>query len=248
MSRIITLTTPQTHGPHVERAQRILNLKGYFVGKIDGIFGEITARACTEAKYTLGYAQKNIKPSYGPDLEAFLTGAKKPTPLMRVRASQRRKKTTLGEAAIRVAREYVGMKENPPGSNRVMFSEWYGIIGPWCAMFVTYCFVKAGSKAFQRGSRWSYCPYLLDDARNARVSGVTIVHEDEVRAGDVVLYSWKHDGVADHVGIVVTPPRGGISFMAIEGNTGVGNDSNGGEVMTRQRNIADVIGFVRVVR
>jgi peptidoglycan hydrolase-like protein with peptidoglycan-binding domain len=243
--RTLTLTTPLTRGPAVDRAQRILSVRGYFVGKVDGVFGEITGRACTDAKYALGYATKNIKPSYGNDLEAFLTG-KKPTPAMRIRASQRKKKTSIGEAALKVAREYVGVKENPAGSNRVVFSEWYGITGPWCAMFVTYCMVKAGSKTFERARRYAYCPYILSDAKQNR--GMSVVSADDAESGDVVLYSWKQNGVADHVGLVVTPPRGGVSFVALEGNTAIGADSDGGEVMVRQRQVRDVIAFVRVVK
>jgi peptidoglycan hydrolase-like protein with peptidoglycan-binding domain len=165
MSRTLTLTTPMMRGADVTRAQTILKTRGHFVGKVDGVFGEVTGRACTDAKYTLGYAAKNVKPSYGPDLEAFLTRMRKPTPAMRVRANQRKKKTSIGEAALKVAREYIGVKENPAGSNRVLFSEWYGVTGPWCAMFVTYCMVKAGSKTFERARRYAYCPYILSDAR-----------------------------------------------------------------------------------
>lgn len=244
--RTLTLTTPLTHGPGVDRAQRILTNRGYFVGSIDGVFGELTGRACVDAKYSLGYAAKNVKPSYGTDLEAFLSGKKKPTPAMRIRASQRSKKVALGSAALKVAREYVGVKENPPGSNKVMFSEWYGVVGPWCAMFLTYCMVQAGSKTFAKGTRYAYCPYILTDAKQNR--GMTVVQPDDARSGDIVLYSWNHDGVANHVGLVATPPNGGISFLALEGNTGVGADSDGGEVMVRQRHIKDVIAFVRVVK
>ena len=243
--RTLTLTTPLTRGSDVDRAQRILSVRGYFVGKVDGVFGEITGRACTDAKYALGYAAKNIKPSYGSDLEAFLTG-KKPTPAMRIRANQRKKKTSIGEAALKVAREYVGVKENPAGSNRVVFSEWYGVTGPWCAMFVTYCMVKAGSKTFERARRYAYCPYILSDAKQNR--GMSVVSADDAESGDVVLYSWRQNGVADHVSLVVTPPNGGVSFVAIEGNTAIGADSDGGEVMVRQRQVRDVIAFVRCVK
>ena len=247
MSRTLTLTSPMMRGHDVERAQMILKNKGFFVGEIDGIFGEITGRACTDAKYQLGYASKNIKPSYGKDLEAFLTGKKKPTPAMRVRASQRQKKKPLGLAALAVAKQYVGVKEDPPNSNRVLFSEWYGLIGPWCAMFVTYCFVKAGSKAFARGERWAYCPYMLQDARQNR-NGLTVVPHKEARRGDIALFSWKRDGVANHVGIVVTAPGDGSVFTSIEGNTSTSSDSDGGEVQIRQRNTYHVIAFVRPVR
>jgi peptidoglycan hydrolase-like protein with peptidoglycan-binding domain len=243
--RTLTLTTPLTRGSDVDRAQRILSVRGYFVGKVDGVFGEITGRACTDAKYALGYAAKNIKPSYGSDLEAFLTG-KKPTPAMRIRANQRKKKKSIGEAALKVAREYVGVKESPAGSNRVVFSEWYGVTGPWCAMFVTYCMVKAGSKTFERARRYAYCPYILSDAKQNR--GMSVVSADDAESGDIVLYSWRQNGIADHVGLVVTPPNGGVSFVAIEGNTAIGADSDGGEVMVRQRQVRDVIAFVRCVK
>ena len=246
MSRTLTLTTPMMRGADVTRAQTILKTRGYFVGKVDGVFGEVTGRACTDAKYTLGYATKNVKPSYGPDLEAFLTKTRKPTPAMRVRANQRKKKTSIGEAALKVAREYIGVKENPAGSNRVIFSEWYGVTGPWCAMFVTYCMVKAGSKTFERARRYAYCPYILSDAKQNR--GMSVVSADDAETGDIVLYSWQQNGVANHVGLVVTPPRGGVSFVALEGNTGIGADSDGGEVMIRQRQVRDVIAFVRVVK
>lgn len=243
--RTLTLTTPLTRGPAVDRAQRILTNRGYFVGKIDGVFGELTGRACSDAKYALGYATKNVKPSYGNDLEAFLTGKKKPTLAMRVRANQRNKKKSLGIDALRIGREFIGMKENPPGSNKVMFSEWYGIIGAWCAMFVTYCFVGAGSKTFARSSRYAYCPYILEDARQNK--GMTVIPHGDEETGDIVLFSFGTN-IAKHVGIVVVPSRGGLSIQSLEGNTGIGADADGGEVMVRQRSVKDAIAFVRVVR
>lgn len=250
MKRTLTLTSPMMRGADVERAQSILRAAGYFVGEIDGVFGEITGRACMAAKNDLGYANKNIKPSYGKSLEGFLTGEKKRTPAMIVRARQRRKKLDIGARALEIAKQYVGVKENPPGSNRVMFSEWYGMIGPWCAMFVTYCFVKAGSKAFERGARWAYCPYLLNDSRANR-NGVTAVSRAIVVPGDVVLFSWKQDGVANHVGIVAGNIDSAGNFATVEGNsspTNAGSQSNGGMVVERVRNVSQVIGFVRTVR
>ena len=51
----------------------------------------------------------------------------------------------------------------------------------------------------------------------------------------------------DHIGIV-EEYLGGGKFNAIEGNTSVGNDSNGGEVMRRLRYISQVDGFGRLAR
>jgi hypothetical protein len=150
--------------------------------------------------------------------------------------------STLRQRALEAAISQLGVKESPPDSNRVKFTDWYGMVGPWCAMFVTWCYETQGdSPAFVRGQRYAYVPYLLDDARNLRYGLKT----SEPIPGDCVLYNWD-GGESDHVGIF-EQWVGGHTFTAIEGNTSTSNDSNGGEVMRRQR---DVNGqgtvFVRV--
>ena len=247
MYRTLAITSPPMRGEDVTYAQKMLNEFGAWVGAVDGVFGEFTGRACSEAKYKLGYAKVNITPTYGTELDAFLRGAKKQTVAMKVRAKQRVKKRPLPSTVIGIAREYIGVKESPAGSNRVLFSEWYGIIGPWCAMFVTYCFVKAGSKAFARSERWAYCPFMLADARQQK-NGLSVVAARDALKSDIVLYSWKQDGVANHVGIVLTAVDANGNFTAIEGNTSASSDSNGGEVQVRTRNVSSVIAFVRVTK
>ena len=246
MAKTLTLTSPPMRGMLAARAQRLLMQNGYYVGTADAVFGEITARACSDAKYKLGYAAGEIKPTYGDRLDDYLSKRQTPSLIMRVRAKQRAKKQPLGEAVIRVAREYIGLKESPPQSNRVMFSEWYGIIGPWCLMFVTYCFVKSGSKAFAKGERFAYCPFLLDAAK--RNQGMTIIPKQDVKKGDIVLFCWDNSGVPQHIGIILTPVTDTGTFTSIEGNTAVGADSDGGEVMVRSRIVTDVTAFVRVVK
>lgn len=245
--RTLTITSPMMRGDDVRLAQQTLHKAGYWVGTIDGVFGEITGRAAEQAKYELGYQLKNVLPTYGKQLHDFLTGARKPSVLMRRRANDRKSNQNLGKRAADIARSYVGVKENPPNSNRVMFSEWYGMIGPWCAMFVTYCFVRAGSKAFQRGSRWAYCPFMLNDARAGR--GLTVVPSNKATQGDIVLFSWRQNGVADHVGILLTPVDRNGNFQSIEGNTAGpgGSQDNGGAVLIRPRNTRSVIAFCRAV-
>jgi cell wall-associated NlpC family hydrolase len=110
-------------------------------------------------------------------------------------------------------------------------------------MFVTYCFVEAGSKAFKRGSRWAYCPFAVEDARLQR--GTSIVPRGQERSGDVVFFSWKRDKFPVHVGILISANKNG-TILTIEGNTSVDSASDGGEVQIRTRDIADVVCFVRV--
>lgn len=74
MYRTLAITSPPMRGEDVTYAQKMLNEFGAWVGAVDGVFGEFTGRACSEAKYKLGYAKANITPTYGTELDAFLRG------------------------------------------------------------------------------------------------------------------------------------------------------------------------------
>jgi hypothetical protein len=68
---------------------------------------------------------------------------------------------------------------------------------------------------------------------------------DDPIPGDLVCFDWD-GGDYDHIGLYES---GDVAqFTTVEGNTSVGNDSNGGQVMRRQRDIAQAyqITFVRV--
>jgi hypothetical protein len=231
--------------PEVSGAQKILKEKGYYLGRIDSIYGEASARATRSAKWDLGYAEKNINSNFDDTFINFLSGKTKTTLIMRQRAKSRKKKY-IGEQALEVAGQFIGVSEQPPKSNIVMFSRWYGITGPWCAMFVTYCMVQVKSKAWKQHERYAYCPYILEDAKYNR-NYLRLVPAVQAMTGDVVLYDWDNDGIADHVGIVQVAPFKSKTFQAIEGNTSGTNPSDGGMVASMTRNVSDVIGFVRVL-
>lgn len=244
--KTLFLTSPNVKGKEVIEVQKILKNLTYYNGKLDGIYGEQTAAATKAAKWDIGYAKKNVTNAFGSLLLAFITGVRKPTILMRRRASIRRNKKTLGVAALEVGLAYIGTSEKPSGSNKVMFSEWYGMVGPWCAMFVTYCFVRVNSKTFVKGSKYAYCPYMLADARAQR-NGLRVVSKQDAASGDLVLFDFKHNGVPGHIGIVNTPPGNKKFFTSVEGNTSGTNPSDGGMVALMERAVSDVIAFVRVV-
>jgi hypothetical protein len=154
-------------------------------------------------------------------------------------------KATVRERALQGAIGYLGTKESPPDSNSTPFGVWYGWDEqPWCAIFATYCYeVEAGgSPSFVRGSRYAYVPYIVADA-TARLYGLSITSSPI--PGDLVCYDWTGDGTFDHVGIFEAGSPAG--FTAIEGNTSLSNNSNGGEVMRRDRSVLSAeIAFVRV--
>lgn len=247
--RTLKLTSPPMTGKDVREAQRALSTIGAWVGKIDGVFGPQSAAAAKQAKWLLGYSDKNCTQTYGAQLHAYLTGNKTPNPIMRRRAEARRKMNTLPmrERALAESVKWLGTKESPPNTNKVMFSDWYGLRGPWCAMFVTWCYVRAGSKAFDpKKSRWAYCPFMVHDARAQR-NGLIVVPLDRVQPGDIAMFDWQGDGTSDHVGIVETKPNSKGDFKCVEGNTSTSSDSDGGEVMRRNRNKRQVQVFIRVV-
>jgi CHAP domain-containing protein len=242
------LTSPPMRGDEVKTLQRRLAgantfKENYRPGSIDGVFGEGTAGACYRAKWALGYPKDELKRTYGPTLDKFLTGkVQLPADYKRRRTDRKRAATQvpLRVKALNEAKKHIGVKESPAGSNRVQFSVWYGLIGPWCAMFATYCYVTSGSKAMVKGSRYAYVPYIVSAARLGG-QGLAIVKSP--LPGDLV---WD-GGDADHVGLFEKWNSDG-SFSAIEGNTSTANNSNGGQVMRRNRKRNLVEAFVRVSR
>ena len=143
---------------------------------------------------------------------------------------------TTAQALLEIARGELGTKESPAGSNRVKYATWYGLPGqPWCVMFVMWVFAQAGAAL---PTRTASCTLLMNAAKKAG-SWVTSGY----LPGDVVIYDWGANGVPDHCGIVES--ASGSAVTAIEGNTAVGNDSDGGEVMRRERQTRQILGAVR---
>lgn len=151
-----------------------------------------------------------------------------------------------GRKALAEALRHVGVRESPPGSNRTMFGRWFGVDGvPWCAIFASYCFDVGAGLVLCRG--WhgagvgprgvAYVPTL---AAWLRATGRAV---DDPLPGDLAIFDWD-GGLPDHVGLVVRPHEDRVD--TVEGNTAVGNDSDGGEVMRRSRPLAHVALFGRL--
>jgi hypothetical protein len=236
------------HGTDVKEAQRLLahNVfkQDYQPGPADGEFGEQTMRAAKRAHFWVGDLE--AQPVFGSRLHDILSGKQKLTTAAAKRRALRLKEAEqipLRIKALNLLVTKLGVKEVPAGSNRCWASEWYGMVGPWCAMSVSWAYWTAGSKCFGAGTSYAYVPFIVGAARAGR-GGLSITHDP--KPGDIVCYDWTGDGIADHVGLFER--RQGVSLVCIEGNTAVGNDSNGGEVMRRERNPVHVQAFVHVAR
>ena len=102
-------------------------------------------------------------------------------------------------------------------------------------MFIQWVFAQAG---VELPVKTASCGTFM---RAAQAAGRWVT--SNYQPGDVVIYDFPGGGATDHCGIVVTALTTGV--RAIEGNTGVGNDSNGGEVMERTRPLSQVVGAFR---
>lgn len=139
---------------------------------------------------------------------------------------------------LAVARAEMGYTESPAGSNRTKYGKWFGLDGqPWCMMFVQWCFRQAGAQDMLPMLTAS-CGALMRAAQ-AKSCWIT----DGYQPGDVVIYDFPGGAATDHCGIVITALTTGV--RAIEGNTGNGNDANGGAVMERTRPLSQVVGAFR---
>ena len=124
------------------------------------------------------------------------------------------------EKILSLAREQIGVTEQPPGSNNVIYNtDYYGgpVQGgnyPWCCAFIWWLFWKSGLSAlFCGGQKTAYCPFVVNWARQ---HGQWV--DGDYRPGDLLLYDWDGDGLVDHIG--VCERLVGQAAIAIEGNCG----------------------------
>ena len=152
---------------------------------------------------------------------------------------------TGAEKLLRVARQELGTKESPAGSNRVKYNTAYyrrevsGDSYPWCCVFLWWCFQEAGfAPLYYGGGRTASCGALAGWAkRNGRFLS------QDYRPGDLVFLRFSGTAI-QHIG-VVERVNGDGSLVTIEGNTGAGSDANGGEVQRRTRALRYTAGAFR---
>jgi hypothetical protein len=145
-----------------------------------------------------------------------------------------------GLKALAQARRFVGLAEQPPGSNRTPFGRWFGADGePWCAIFLSYCFnVGAGivlcGGTGGAGVTANGCAYVPTLQRWLRDTDQWV---EEPAPGDIAIFNWD-GGPPDHAGIVERV-LAAERFASIEGNSS-------GRVARREHAVADAVGFGRV--
>lgn len=153
------------------------------------------------------------------------------------------------DKVLEVARGQIGVTESPANSNNVLYNTAYygqevhdGLWGtkfPWCVVFLWWCFGRADASAlFYGGNKTASCGTLYNyhKARGQDVGS-------NYKPGDIVFYSFSGGRTPEHVGILESCTASTVT--TIEGNTGVGNDANGGAVMRRTRPVSYIVGAYR---
>lgn len=166
--------------------------------------------------------------------------------------------TSVRELIVNIALWQLGFKESPPTSNKTKYGHWYGMDGvKWCAIFVSWVYAQAGvllgmlNVVGFAANGYHHCESAYNHwKRNGKLT-------TDPQPGDVIIYDWELakgatetdlQKLADHTGIFIQwLDRQSGTFEAVEGNTASGNDSDGGEVELRQRNVKLVKAFVNVL-
>jgi hypothetical protein len=146
------------------------------------------------------------------------------------------------EKIIKLAKSQVGIKESPKGSNSVKYNTAYygkpvsGSAYPWCCAFIWWLFKECGaSDLFYGGKKTASCTTLMSYyIKKGQFSQIP-------RVGSLAFFQFDRDPQSEHIGIVTAVTSSGV--VTIEGNTSVGNDSNGGEVMERTRKKSLILGY-----
>ena len=146
-------------------------------------------------------------------------------------------------AVLRIAGWPEGVVETPSGSNKVKYNDAYygrtvsGKAYAWCMVFVWWVFREAGFNLYKTGS----CTAFVN--RYRAFSPGQIVTGD-YKPGDIVFFDFSGKRKkTEHCGIVTAVDGG--SVLTVEGNTGTGNDANGGAVMRRTRRVGLVTCAIR---
>jgi lysozyme family protein len=208
--RVLQLANPHVTGPDVEAAQRLLLKSRYGSfdpGAADGEYGQLTANAVQRAKWALGYPATARDSTFGPQLQAFLSGKKPLPPAFKARR-EKRLEASSSEAAIRkriVQWALWGCKNTSriaysQGATRLSGLARQGSLplATDCSAFVTLCYAWAGAPNPNASGAY--------DPREPAFTGSMLTHcrripRRSAQAGDLVIWTPPLQG--QHVCVVV---------------------------------------------
>lgn len=223
-------------GPHVRHLQRLLNHNPYFKPRrplaVDGQMGPLTCAAVQRAKRRMGYPPGALDPDArdqvaGQLLIDLLIGKRKLPAAYRLRrirrlaavkaaALVRRRQTQMRLRALAVIKGELGTMEAGGHSNVIKYTAWWGW-GPcaYCVIGIAWAWIKAGSKAFVKGTRWANTDAMLADAKAGR-NGLHLTNDPDPGCPGVIDFEGHSN--PDHA-ITFVRDNGDGTCETIEFNT-----------------------------
>lgn len=155
------------------------------------------------------------------------------------------------EHLMDIVKSYIGTKEEPAGSNNVIFNtDYYGreVSGDnyaWCCAFVWDMFRMAGlSEYFYGGNKVASCTKLRDFHKDRIVT-------DSFKYGDLIFFNFKNtkldplNSTCYHMGFFSSQTA--TTITTIDGNTSNTSEDNGGNVMKKTRMKDCVVCGIRLI-
>jgi uncharacterized protein (TIGR02594 family) len=151
---------------------------------------------------------------------------------------------SVGARMVALAQQEVGVTENGNSNDSSRLKEYRSATtgaenspGPWCAYFVSWLAKNAGAPVGAGGNGTGYVPTLEAWGKQ---QNRWIEHGSQApKPGDIVVFDWGGNGVADHTGIVENVDPNG-TVHTIEGNS-----SNSVRRREYDASSNDIKGFVR---
>lgn len=148
------------------------------------------------------------------------------------------------ERIVDLARSQIGIKELPANSNNVKYNTWYygrevrGKSYPWCMTFDQWIYAHANCPLPYKTAS---CGGLLNWYRKNDPDCIV----DTPTLGCIVIFDFPGGYETDHTGIYISSTS--TTITTIDGNTGTGNEANGGAVMkrTRPKSFAKVKAYIK---
>jgi len=152
------------------------------------------------------------------------------------------------QSVIAVAQGEVESNFREGANNDTKYGKWFGLNNqPWCAMFVSWCFHKAGLVdlvAAQTKKGFASC----DAGLKWFTKKNQIVPLGQAEPGDLAFFQFDADSQPDHVGIIVKNNKTLKRLVVIEGNTAgdaSSSQSNGDGVYLKKRSYSLVMAVAR---
>lgn len=161
------------------------------------------------------------------------------------------------EKIVACAIQQIGIKEEPAGSNKVKYNDWFYPEGhpyykdskpyAWCGTAVSFIYNYAdwGLPKIDSDLGVSYVPTMYHRAKQNNWITTT------PKPADIVIFDFNLDGKWDHIGIFEKWIEEGKTFYCLEGNTTpdgkTGSQSNGGEFCRKKRTVNKGALFINVI-